>query len=287
MIIKSLPDKKTLEQTALNIRLDIIREMKSNKGGHIGGSFDLAEVLSVIYNDFLRIDVKKPKSLDRDFMILSKGHAGPALYATLALKGIIPDSQLDNLNNINSLLPGHCDRNKVLGADASTGSLGQGLSIAAGVALGAKIKNSDQRIFCITGDGESAEGQIWEAAQFASHHKLDNLISFLDFNNMQIDGTVEEVMSLGDPVKKYQAFGWNAVEVDGHDVVAIQNGIKKAIENKNNKPTMIVLKTIKGYGAKCITEMKNNHCIGLSDELLEKIMNELNQQAKILEMEVH
>ena len=219
-------------------------------------------------------------------MIFSKGHAGPALYSTLALKGFFPYDRLDNLNNPNSLLPGHCDRNKVPGVDATSGSLGQGLSIACGVALAAKIKNTDQRVFCVTGDGESAEGQIWEAAQCAAHFKLDNLIAFLDWNKMQIDGTNDKVMSLGDPVEKYKAFGWNAVLVNGTDVVSIQKVLFEIINKPNGKPTMIVLDTIKGQGATCVMELANNHCIGFSDEMKEKVMAEFRDKAKALDMEV-
>lgn len=280
-----ISDEKILEQNALKIRMGIIRAISSNKGGHIGGSLDLADVLSVVYTDFMRINIKDPQWGNRDFMIISKGHAGPALYSTLALKDVIDYDRLDNLNKPNSLLPGHCDRNKVPGVDATTGSLGQGLSIAAGVALGAKVKKSDQRVFCIIGDGESAEGQIWEAAQFAAHHKLNNLITFLDWNNMQIDGTVKEVMDIKDPVKKFEAFGWNSVLVEGDDVIAIQKAIINALNKNNDKPSMIVLKTIKGRGLKCIEQLPNNHCISFNDELKEKAMAELEQKAIELNME--
>lgn len=280
-----ISNEKILEQNALKIRMGIIRAISSNKGGHIGGSLDLADVLSVVYTDFMRINIKDPQWENRDFMIISKGHAGPALYSTLALKGIIDYDRLDNLNKPNSLLPGHCDRTKVPGVDATTGSLGQGLSIAAGVALGAKVKKSDQRVFCIIGDGESAEGQIWEAAQFAAHHKLNNLITFLDWNNMQIDGTVKEVMDIKDPVKKFEAFGWNSVLVEGDDVIAIQKAIINALNKNNDKPSMIVLKTIKGRGLKCIEQLPNNHCISFNDELKEKAMAELEQKAIELNME--
>lgn len=281
-----LSDKKTLEQNALKIRLGIIKAITSNKGGHIGGSLDLADMLSVVYTDFMRLYPENPKDERRDFMIFSKGHAGPALYSALAFKGVIPYERLDNLNNPNSLLPGHCDRNKVPGVDATTGSLGQGLSIACGAALGAKIQKTDKRVFCVIGDGESAEGQIWEAAQFAAHYKLDNLIAFLDWNNMQIDGTVEEVMSIKDPVKKFEAFGWNSTLVKGDDVLAIQSAVQYALDNKNEKPNMIVLKTVKGRGAKCIEEMTNNHCIAFNDETREKVMEELKLRAEELDMEV-
>lgn len=281
-----LSSKHDLECNALKIRLGIIRAVTANHGGHIGGSLDLAEVMSVIYTDFMRIHPNDPRWPERDFMIFSKGHAGPALYSSLALKGVIPYERLDNLNNPNSLLPGHCDRNKVPGVDATTGSLGQGLSIACGVAMGAKIAGRDQRVFCITGDGESAEGQIWEAAQFAAHYKLDNLIAFLDWNKMQIDGSNDEVMALGDPVAKYKAFGWNACKVVGNDVIAIQTAINNAIEYPNGKPSMIVLDTVKGQGAKCIMEMSNNHCIGFPDALHDQVMTELREQGKTLGMEV-
>lgn len=283
---KKLSPKKTLEQVALSIRLGIIRAIASNRGGHVGGSLDLAEMLAVVYTDFMRIDSKNPNLKTRDFMIFSKGHAGPALYSTLALKGFFPQSRLDNLNKPTSVLPGHCDRTKVPGIDATTGSLGQGLSIACGVALGAKIAGTDQRIFCVIGDGESAEGQIWEATQFAAHHNLDNLITFLDWNKMQIDGATDEVLSFGDPVLKYQAFGWNVCCVKGDDVLAIQKAVEKVLEDPNGKPSMIVLDTIKGQGASCIMKMKNSHCIALPEDLQKEIMSELKEQAKKLGVEV-
>lgn len=278
--------KKQLEQTALRIRLGIIQAIGSNHGGHIGGSLDLAEMLAVVYSDFINVKPEEPRWEDRDFMIFSKGHSGPALYSTLALKGFFPYDRLNNLNKTNNLLPGHCDRTKVPGVDATTGSLGQGLSLACGIALSAKVTGRSQHVFCVTGDGESAEGQIWEAAQFASHYKLDNLIAFLDWNKMQIDGSNDEVMSLGNPVAKYQAFGWNACKVPGTDVLEIQEAVRRAIEEPNGKPSMIVLDTVKGQGAQCIMEMANNHCIGFPDELQEKVMEELRVQGQALGVEV-
>lgn len=282
----NLTNQKQLERNALAIRLGIVRAVASNHGGHIGGSMDLAEVLAVLYSDFMRVNPKNPCWADRDFLIMSKGHAGPALYSTLAWKGFFPYERLDNLNNPNSLLPGHCDRLKVPGVDATSGSLGQGLSIAAGAALAAKISGRDQRVFCITGDGESAEGQIWEAAQFSAHYKLDNLITFMDWNKMQIDGSNDAVMALGDPVNKYRSFGWNAKVVVGNDVLAIQQAVADAIKNPNHMPTMIVLDTVKGQGAKCIMDMPNNHCIGFPESLHQQVMDELRQQGKKLGMEV-
>lgn len=281
----NLSSELVLKQNALRIRRGIIQAISANHGGHIGGSLDLADMLSVVYTDFMRLRLEDPKWEDRDFMIFSKGHAGPALYSSLAFAGILPYERLNHLNNQDQLLPGHCDRQKVPGVDATTGSLGQGLSIACGVALAAKIRKTDQRIFCVTGDGESAEGQIWEAAQMAAHYKLDNLIAFLDHNNMQIDGKVQDVMDLRDPAKKYEAFGWNAVTVAGDNVLAIQKEISKAIDEKGGKPLMIVLETIKGKGAKVIEEMPNNHCIGFNDDLSQEVIKELNAVAAELGME--
>lgn len=283
----ALSSKEQLEKVALQIRLGIIRAISSNRGGHIGGSLDLAEMMAVVYSDFMRVDTQNPRWENRDFMIFSKGHAGPVLYSTLAYKGFFPYERLDNLNKPNSLLPGHCDRNKVPGVDATTGSLGQGLSIACGAALAAKARGTDQHVFCVTGDGESAEGQIWEAAQFAAHYELDNLVAFLDWNKMQIDGTNDQVLKLGDPVAKYQAFGWNACKVQGTDVIAIQAAVQNAVEHPNGKPTMIVLDTVKGQGATCIMEMANNHCIGFPDALREQVMEELREQGAKLGVEVN
>ena len=281
-----LTDTKQLEKTALELRLRMVREFAGNHGGHVGGSMDLAELMAVLYSDFMRVRPENPAWAERDFLILSKGHAGPALYAALCWRGFFPEERLDHLNNADSLLPGHCDRTKVPGADATAGSLGQGLSIAAGAALAAKKAGRDQRVFCITGDGESAEGQIWEAAQAAAHFHLDNLVAFLDWNGMQIDGANDQVMTLGDPLAKYSAFGWNTRKVKGADVAAIQAAVAEAIERPNGKPTMIVLKTVKGQGAKCIEEMANNHCIAFSDQLRDQVLEELAQQGEKLGVEV-
>lgn len=282
-----MTDVDQLDKIALKLRLYMVREFTGNHGGHIGGSMDLAELLAVLYSDFMRVRPEDPTWAERDFLILSKGHAGPALYAALCWRGYFKEERLDNLNNSNSLLPGHCDRNKVPGADATAGSLGQGLSIAAGVALSARVAKKDQRVFCIMGDGESAEGQIWEAAQAAAHFHLENLVAFLDLNGMQIDGPNEKVMSLGDPVRKYESFGWNAIKVDGSCVAAIQSAISNVIENPNGKPTMIVLQTVKGHGARCIEKMENNHCIGFPDELRSEVLKDLVSQAQKLGMEVN
>ena len=275
-----------LKIMALKIRVGIVQAIATKGGGHIGGSLDLAELLSVLYSDFMRVRPEEPNWTDRDFLVCSKGHAGPAIYTTLALKGFFPYEWLKTLNQERTKLPGHCDRNKVPGVDATTGSLGQGLSIACGSALGFKLRKTGQKVFCILGDGELSEGQNWEAAQFAAHHKLDNLIAFLDWNKMQIDGTNNEVMALGNPMEKFKSFGWNSCLVNGSDVLEIQNAIKNAIENKNNAPTMIVLDTIKGAGVECVSEMKNNHCIGFPQNLAKQAMDELKAEGIKLGFEV-
>ncbi len=279
-------DELELKRFALQIRVGIVKAIGAKGGGHIGGSLDLAELFAVLYSRYMRVHPSEPDWEERDYLICSKGHAGPAWYATLALKGFFPYEFLYTLNQEGSKLPGHCDRMKVPGVDATTGSLGQGLSLAAGVALGSKLTNSDRRIFCITGDGESAEGQIWEAAQFAAHYKLDNLVAFLDWNKMQIDGCVEDVMSIGDPMKKYEAFGWNACMVDGSDVSVISKAVREALERKNGKPSMIVLDTVKGAGVQCVSKLENNHCIGFSKEMLNQSLADLKDLALELGVEI-
>lgn len=282
--LEKMSSKKELDIAAFKIRCGIIREIAGNHGGHIGGSLDLSEMLAVVYSDFMRVRPTEPEWEDRDFMIFSKGHAGPALYSVLAWKGFFPKERLDYLNKFGNEkeLPGHCDRQKVPGVDATSGSLGQGLSIASGVALGAKIKKTDQRVFCVIGDGESDEGQVWEAVQAAAHFKLDNLIAFLDWNKMQIDGSNDEVMSIGDPVKKFLAFGWNTVCVDGSNTLEIHKAVSEAVGRKDGKPSMIVLDTEKGHGISCVAELPNNHCIGFPDDMIAKATEELKKQSSEL-----
>lgn len=271
-----------LKRFALQIRAAVVAAIAAKGGGHIGGSLDLAELMAVLYSEYMRVDPANPEWQERDYFVCSKGHAGPVVYATLALKGFFPYERLKTLNQERSTLPGHCDRIKVPGVDATSGSLGQGLSIAVGLALAAKNSATDQRVFCITGDGESAEGQIWEAAQCAAHYKLDNLIAFLDWNKMQIDGSNDEVMSLGNAKAKYEAFGWNACQINGSDVNQIEKAINQAVDWKNGKPTMIILDTVKGQGVTCVSNMENNHCIGFGQELYQQSKEELEKQAEQL-----
>lgn len=268
---------KELYFFAHEIRKQIVTSIFEKGGGHIGGSLSIADLIAVLYGKVLKYDPCNPDWEERDFLICSKGHAGPAIYSALALKKFFPMEWLHELNKEGSRLPGHCDRIKVPGIDATTGSLGQGLSIACGVAMGLKLQNKiEQFVYCITGDGETAEGQIWEAAAFAAHNKLDNLIVFLDWNKKQIDGTNDEVMSLGDIRLKYESFGWNSVVIPGNDVGWIIESIQM-MKKDRTKPHMIILDTIKGAGVPNIEKIDNNHCIGISPEVYNVAMDYLDR----------
>lgn len=271
-------------QFAWHIRRSIIEEIACKGGGHIGGTLDLAELFAVLYGEVMNIRPEEPDWEGRDYLVCSKGHAGPVVYATLALKGFFPYERLRTLNRGGTLLPGHCDR-KVPGVDATTGSLGQGMSIASGIALGRKIAGTDQKVFCIVGDGELDEGQNWEAAQFAAHHKLGNLTVFLDWNKMQIDGSNERVMGLGDVQARFRSYGWHTQMVGGRDIPGIRAAIAAAAQVKD-VPSFIVLDTKKGAGIPCIESMRDNHCIGMPKALAEQAVAELEAEAAKLGMEV-
>lgn len=225
-----------LKKFATDVRIETVKCLEARTFGHIGGCLSIADVLTVLYNGELKnIDPADPKKLDRDMLVVSKGHAGPAVFATLALKGYFPLDWLPTLCEGGTRLPSHCDRIRTPGIDASTGSLGQGLSLANGFAHAAKIKNLKNRIYCLMGDGEIQEGQIWEAAMYAHQYKLNNLIGIVDWNKKQIDGTIDECISLLDIAEKFRAFGWYAVTVKGDDIEAIQIWFL-SIFNKTKKP---------------------------------------------------
>lgn len=276
--------ERELRELALNIRVGIVEAIHHKGGGHIGGSLDLAELLAVLYGEVLRVRPEEPNWAGRDYVVCSKGHAGPAMYAVLALKGFFPYELLNTLNRGGTTLPGHCDRTKVPGIDATTGSLGQGLSISCGLAMGAKLSGSDQKTYCILGDGELAEGQNWEAAQFAAHYQLGGLTAFLDWNKKQIDGTNDDVMKLGDAAAKFATFGWHSQLVDGNDIPAIYNAIQEAHRHPE-QPSVIVLDTVKGGNITCISSLSNNHCIGLPKDLADRALAELAEQANCLKTE--
>ena len=244
-----------LRKFATDVRIETVKCLEARTFGHIGGCLSIADVLTVLYNGELKnIDPADPKKLDRDMLVVSKGHAGPAVFATLA---------------------SHCDRIRTPGIDASTGSLGQGLSLANGFAHAAKIKNLKNRIYCLMGDGEIQEGQIWEAAMYAHQYKLNNLIGIVDWNKKQIDGTIDECISLLDIAEKFRAFGWYAVTVKGDDIEAIQEAFKQIRENQSDKPGVLVLDGVKGSGVKCIEKMKFNHMIPVDKELADQCLTEL------------
>jgi transketolase len=221
--------------------------LEKSQSGHPGGSLSSAEILTALYFKEMNIDPTNPKWEDRDRFVLSKGHAAPVLYAALAEKGFFPKEELNNLRKVNSMLQGHPDMKGTPGIDMTTGSLGQGLSAAGGMALAGKIDKKDYRVYSVIGDGESQEGLIWEAAMFAAHYKLDNLTVFLDNNGLQIDGTNDEVMNIEPIDEKFKAFGWNVLKIDGHSINEIIKATEEA-KNTKGKPTMIIAKTFKGKG---------------------------------------
>ena len=264
-----------LEQEAKEIRKLTLKCIAEFGSGHIGGSLSIVDVLTVLYFKVMNIDPQNPKMAKRDRLVVSKGHSGPAVYATLAHRGYFKRQELLTLNKIGTNLPSHCDMNKVVGVDMTTGSLGQGISCAAGMALASKINQDGAYIYSIIGDGESQEGEVWEALMFASNKHLDNLIVFLDYNHLQIDGTIEEVNDCGAFYERFIAFGFDTYSIDGHDVKAIEEAILKA-KQVANKPHMIILNTTKGKGVSFIEQMGvKNHSIPISKEDLERALAEL------------
>ena len=244
---------KELENMAKEVRKGIIEAVYNAQSGHPGGSLSVADILTVLYFNELNIDEKNPKWEDRDRMVLSKGHCSPALYSCLANRGFFPVEDLKTFRKIDSYLQGHPDKNKVPGVDMTTGSLGQGLSAANGMAIAGKMDNKGYRVYCILGDGEIEEGQIWEAAMTSNKYKLDNLCVIVDNNNLQIDGTIEEVMSSYPIDEKFRSFGFEIIKIDGHDIEEIKKAYEVA-KNIKGKPTCIIAKTVKGKG---ISYMEN------------------------------
>ena len=236
-----------LKRIAADIRLDILEEVFSASSGHPGGSLSIADIITYLYFEELRVDPKNPKWEDRDRFVLSKGHTCPALYAALAEKGFFPKEDLKTFRQIDSYLQGHPDLKHIPGVDMSAGSLGQGISAACGMALAGKLQKKDYRVYSILGDGESEEGQVWEAAMFAAHYHLDNLCALLDWNGLQIDGAVADVMNPTPLDKKFEAFGWHVICVDGHDFEQLEAAYAEA-KTVKGQPTLILAKTTKGKG---------------------------------------
>lgn len=253
-----------IEALAKEMRILTIEAIANLGVGHIGGSLSVIELLALLYGRRLRVDGARPDWPERDRFVLSKGHAGPALYAALSLKGFFPREWLGTLNKGGTRLPSHCDRTKTPGIDMSTGSLGQGISAACGMAKALLMNASSSRVYCVIGDGECDEGQVWESAQFAAHQRLGNLIAFTDRNRLQIDGYTDEVMGLGDLEAKWKAFGWFAQRVNGHDVAVMDAAIGRAHDEADGRPSMIVLDTIKGKGCSFCEGDPGNHNMNIS-----------------------
>lgn len=273
--------KKELERIACKVRLGIIEGVHSAKSGHPGGSLSCAEILTYLYFKHMNIDPDNPKMENRDRFVLSKGHAAPALYSVLANRGYFDVELLKTLRHIGSILQGHPDMKHIPGVDMSTGSLGQGISAAVGMALSSKHFGSGFKVYSIVGDGEIEEGQVWEAAMFAGNKELSDLTVFVDYNNLQIDGTIEEVNSAAPIDKKFEAFKWHTVTINGNDFDEIEAALKEA--DTSDKPTAIIAKTVKGLGVSYMENAVNWHGAAPNDELYEQAMDELNKALAALQ----
>ncbi len=269
-------DIKTLEKKANKIRRLVVKSIGKACSGHPGGSLSCADIVAALYFDEMNIRPEDPDWADRDRFVMSKGHACPTLYAALAMKGYFPMEELEHLRDFGSILQGHPYSRKTPGVDVSTGSLGQGLSIANGIALGAKMDKKEYYTYCLMGDGEIEEGQIWEAAMSAAHYKLDNVIGFVDYNHLQIDGTIEDVIGNDKIAEKFEAFGWNVITADGHDMAEILKAIDNAKTTKGI-PSMIILNTIKGKGVSFMENKANWHGTAPTPEQVEQALQELGE----------
>lgn len=258
---------KELQKLALEIRIGIVEEIQARGFGHIGGSLSLADALAVLYGAVMRYDSQNPQWPDRDKLVCSKGHAGPAVYATLAVKGFFPYEDLKTLNQPGTYLPSHCDKNKTPGVDMTTGSLGQGTSAAVGIALGDRLKGRDSRTYLLVGDGESNEGQVWEAAMFTAAKKITNLIWLVDDNKKQLDGYTKDVLPIFDLEAKFAAFGFDARRVDGNDIAQVYNALTAPI---GDKPRAIILDTVKGKGIREVEETMGNHSMTVAFDVCDK-----------------
>lgn len=276
-----------LEKIANNIRMDILEEVYNAKSGHIGGAFSIADILTVLYFNEMNIDAKNSDSPDRDRLVLSKGHASAALYAALAEKGYIDKEELKTFRNIGSNLQGHPDMNKVPGVDMTTGSLGQGLSVANGMAISSKLDSRGYRVYCILGDGELQEGQVWEAAMTSEKYQLDNLCVIVDANELQLTDSTMNVKGINqnDIEQKFRAFGFQTVLIDGHNIESIIRALTIA-EMTKGKPTVIICKTIKGKGVSFMENQIDWHGKAPNDEEYEMAVNELKQESEKIQEKI-
>ncbi len=274
--------KKQLEKTACKVRMGVIEGVYNAKSGHPGGSLSISDVLTYLYFAKLNVDPKNPKWADRDRFVLSKGHCAPALYAVLAERGFFDKSELKKLRHIGAMLQGHPDMKGTPGVDMSTGSLGQGISAAAGMALGGKLSSASYKVYTILGDGEIEEGQVWEAAMFSAHNKLDNLVAIVDNNGLQIDGKITDVCSPMPITDKFEAFGWHVITMNAHDFDDIERAFDEA-EKINGKPVAIVMTSVKGKGVSFMENQVGWHGTAPNAEQYAQAMDELNKTLESLE----
>lgn len=272
--------KKELEILALKIRIGTVEAIKSRGFGHIGGSLSVADALAVLYGAVMNVDPQNPSKPDRDKLVCSKGHAGPAVYAALALKGYFPYEELKTLNQPGTKYPSHCDRNKTIGVDMTTGSLGQGTSLAVGMAYGDRLQGINARTYLIVGDGEANEGQVWEAAMFTAAKKVTNLVWLIDWNKKQLDGFTKDILDPFDFEEKFRAFGFDAVTVDGNDVEQVYNVLTRPV---GDKPLAVVLDTVKGKGVPEVETAAGNHSMTESAEVFEGWLEGLRKKLEALE----
>jgi transketolase len=281
---KKMDEKRIVELSIIanKVRKNALTAVHSAQSGHPGGSLSIADLLTLLYFEVMKNDPKNPKDPDRDRFVLSKGHTAPALYGTLAERGYFPVEDIPGFRHIDSYLQGHPDMNKVPGVDMSTGSLGQGVSVAAGMALAAKLDNKSHRVYTVLGDGELEEGQVWEAAMFAAHYKLDNFTAFVDNNGLQIDGDITKVMNPTPIDKKFETFGWNVILTSAHDFNALLDAVNAAKECKG-KPTVVIMKSIKGKNVSFMENQAAWHGSAPNDEQYAQAISELD--AIIAELE--
>ena len=270
-----------LQQIANEVRKGIVTAVHSAKSGHPGGSLSSADIMTYLYFEEMNVDPKEPKKADRDRFVLSKGHVAPALYSTLAQKGYFPVEDLKTLRHVDSYLQGHPDMKGTPGVDMSSGSLGQGISVAAGMALSAKLSNENYRVYTMLGDGEIQEGQVWEAAMFAGHRKLDNLVVIVDNNGLQIDGNVDDVCSPYPIDKKFEAFNFHVINIDAHNFDEIRKAFEEA-KNTKGQPTAIIAKSVKGKGVSFMENRAEWHGSAPNDEKYEIAMDELKKAGEAL-----
>lgn len=277
------PTKVQLDLLAARIRKATLYSFYHLGFGHLGGSLSITDALAVLYGSVMNIDPENPAKEDRDFLVYSKGHSGPGLYAALAVKGYFPMELLETMNLPGTSIPSHCNRLLTPGVDMTTGSLGQGVSLAIGMAAGCKVKHQSNRVYLITGDGECQEGQVWEAAMFAAQHKLDNLTLLVDCNKKQLDGYLDDICSLGDLAAKFRAFGWNACSVNGHDTMEIHRALQNA-QTVREVPSVLLLDTIKAKDCSFAEKVLYNHHMTFTTEQLDEAIGILDEKIKALEI---